>query len=126
MDQQRLRPAPASAPLRGNWRIQPQVHERPVGFARLKLCYPARPFARILPELLISAPAHTRLIGLAFVSATAPAFFGGAAPYAAYLFQTWSGATSTPGIMIAVVATVLSLILRRLMPGRTAPATRQN
>lgn len=69
-------------------------------------------------------PAHARLSGLAVGATTATAIFGGAATYPAYLLQTWSGATGTPGIMIAVVATVSGLILLCAMPGRPESSRR--
>lgn len=63
-------------------------------------------------------PAHARLSGLALGATTATAIFGGAAPYVAYLLQTWSGAVGTPGVMIAAVATDSGLVLSRAMPHR--------
>lgn len=66
-------------------------------------------------------PAHARLSGLALGATTATAIFGGAAPYAAYLLQTWSGASGTPGIMIAIVAAVSGLVLLHAMPAGLHP-----
>ena len=62
-----------------------------------------------------------RLTGLALGATTATAIFGGLTPYTAQLLTDRSGWSSTPGLMIAIVALVVLPLLWKMpetAPGR--------